>query len=209
MQPTDRRTFVQGLRFIEGVQDFFLIVLRDKDQPALNVDVFLQTGHFPENVDLPPPAAESVYEFADFTLHWEDSMNASDTWTFFGDGYKTAHRKQVFDVVDEANGWEADPTRGDGGKGGEGFAHPAASGFAEDAHFLLAFPAAFFHCGQAIQQSANAGGIRRYPAHRGADLITALACLAQFVAHVAVRFLAVLRGNEVVGSTTAQVAVVA
>jgi hypothetical protein len=26
MQPTDRRTFVRGLRIIEGIQDFFLVI---------------------------------------------------------------------------------------------------------------------------------------------------------------------------------------
>lgn len=118
LQPTDRRTFVQGLRVIEGVQDFFLIVIRDKDQPLMKVDVILQTGHFPENIDVPAPTAESMYDTTAFTLQLEDSIDASDTWTVFGDGYKQADRKQVLDVVDEANGWEADPTKGDAGKGG-------------------------------------------------------------------------------------------
>lgn len=118
LQPTDRRTFVQGLRVIEGVQDFFLIVIRDKDQPLLNVDVFLQTGHFPENINIPGPTVESDYETTDFTLHMQDSMDASDTWTIIGDGFKKVDRNKVFDVVDEANGWEADPTGGDPGKGG-------------------------------------------------------------------------------------------
>ncbi len=108
LQPTDRRTFVQGLRIIEGVQDFFLIVIRDIKQPILNVDIFLQTGHFPDNINIPSPTNESVYETANFTIHIVDSMDASDTQTIFGDGYKTVNRAKTRDVVDEANGWEAE-----------------------------------------------------------------------------------------------------
>ena len=48
LQPTDRRTFAQGLRVIEGIQDFFLVVIRPSGQDTMKIDVLLQTGHFPE-----------------------------------------------------------------------------------------------------------------------------------------------------------------
>lgn len=118
LQPTNRRTFVQGLRVIEGIQDFFLIVLREKDQPTLNVDILLQTGHFSENINIPNPSNESKFESTSFTIQIEDSMNASDTQTIFGDGYKTEKKSKLRDVVDESNGWEADPSKGDAGHGG-------------------------------------------------------------------------------------------
>jgi hypothetical protein len=55
LQPTDHRTFVQGLRYIEGVQDFFLIVARPKDIPGLCIEAFLETSHFPEEVQVKEP----------------------------------------------------------------------------------------------------------------------------------------------------------
>jgi hypothetical protein len=50
MQPTDRRTFIQGLRIIEGVQEYFLVVTRPRDTAGMSVEVMLETGHFPEDV---------------------------------------------------------------------------------------------------------------------------------------------------------------
>jgi hypothetical protein len=67
LQPTNRRTFVDGLRMIEGVQDFFLVVARKKNGQGLRVDVNLSTGHFPEDVSevlvaKPSAAAEQERE---------------------------------------------------------------------------------------------------------------------------------------------------
>jgi hypothetical protein len=57
LQPTDFRTFVQGLRVIEGVQEFLLVVARPKDEDikGLCVEASLETGHFPEDVTPPIP----------------------------------------------------------------------------------------------------------------------------------------------------------
>ncbi|MCP4263261.1 MAG: hypothetical protein GY774_37995 [Planctomycetes bacterium] len=52
LQPTDRRTFVQGLRVIEGMQEFFLVVARPDDQDSFCVEAFLETGHLPEEVEI-------------------------------------------------------------------------------------------------------------------------------------------------------------
>jgi hypothetical protein len=56
LPPTDFRTFVQGLRYIEGVQEFFLVVARPSDVTGLSVNATLETGHFREDVkfDFPP-----------------------------------------------------------------------------------------------------------------------------------------------------------
>jgi hypothetical protein len=58
LQPTDFRTFVQGLRVIEGVQEFFLVVARPSDVTGLCVNATLETGHFPEDVKFTFPAEE-------------------------------------------------------------------------------------------------------------------------------------------------------
>lgn len=55
LQPTDRRTFVQGIRSIEGVQEFFLAVVRPSDMEGICIEAGLDTGHFPEDVRILPP----------------------------------------------------------------------------------------------------------------------------------------------------------
>lgn len=56
LQPTDRRTFVQGVRSIEGVQEFFLAVVRPLAMEGICVEAGLDTGHFPEDAQILPPA---------------------------------------------------------------------------------------------------------------------------------------------------------
>ena len=69
MQPTDRRTFVRGLRIIEGIQDFFLIVAKKKGiSSGLCIDVLLDTGHFPEKVTYEPQQVEYEEDYEDFIV---------------------------------------------------------------------------------------------------------------------------------------------
>ena len=55
LQPTDHRTFVDGLRQIEGTQEFILIVARPPEVKGLCIEAFLETGHFPEGLTLVQP----------------------------------------------------------------------------------------------------------------------------------------------------------
>ncbi|RMF57225.1 MAG: hypothetical protein D6743_19235, partial [Calditrichaeota bacterium] len=55
LQPTDHRTFIQGLRIIEGVQEFFLVVEYPAEMQSFCVEMKLDTGHFPENVTVEQP----------------------------------------------------------------------------------------------------------------------------------------------------------
>ena len=57
LQATDRRTFAQGLRAIEGIQEFFLVVARPKDVAGMCVESFMQTGHYSEDaaIEIPEP----------------------------------------------------------------------------------------------------------------------------------------------------------
>jgi hypothetical protein len=78
LQPTDHRTFIQGLRIIEGVQDFFLITSRPVDMDRMCMEVFLETGHFPEDVEIEEPEEEYAEDDEDFrvTAH----ASGSRTW---------------------------------------------------------------------------------------------------------------------------------
>ncbi len=58
LEPTEHRTFVGGLRQIEGVQEFILIVARPPDMPGLCIEAQLETGHFPEGLIVDKPEAE-------------------------------------------------------------------------------------------------------------------------------------------------------
>lgn len=55
LQATDYRTFVRGLRMIEGIQEFFLIISRPKVLPGICIEASLETAHFPEDVSTQPP----------------------------------------------------------------------------------------------------------------------------------------------------------
>jgi len=57
---TEFRTFAQGLREIEGIQEFILVVSRPKDIEGLCIEASLETGHFPEDVEIFP--TEVKYE---------------------------------------------------------------------------------------------------------------------------------------------------
>ena len=89
LQPTDRRSFVQGLRVIEGIQDFFLVVVRPAGQDKLQVDAHLQTGHFPENINIETPTNAAKYDFLDQTFPIDDKVNNAGSASFVGDGYVT------------------------------------------------------------------------------------------------------------------------
>jgi hypothetical protein len=71
LQATDFRTFVRGLRMIEGVQEFFLIVSRPLDLPGICVEATLETGHFPELIQhAPAPSISQTFSsIASYPVH--------------------------------------------------------------------------------------------------------------------------------------------
>jgi hypothetical protein len=107
LQPTDHRTFVQGLRVIEGVQDFFLIVQHPADIQGLCVDVSLDTGHFPEHVDIEEP--EEVYE-----------ETSEEFWVeqYADNGFLSGNRESFERLVMAPAGWVVDRRKGDPGHAG-------------------------------------------------------------------------------------------
>jgi hypothetical protein len=89
LQPTDHRTIVQGLRYIEGIQEFLLIVSRPEDIEGIAVEASLDTGHFPEDVDTEEPEEEydeseetfAVTAFADNGWFSGDCTNINHEFT--------------------------------------------------------------------------------------------------------------------------------
>lgn len=60
----DRSTFVNGPRLLEGIQDFFLIVMRPKEIKEICVEAYLETAHiFQEKIPEFQPAENFVDEF--------------------------------------------------------------------------------------------------------------------------------------------------
>jgi hypothetical protein len=111
LQPTARRTFVHGVREIEGVQDFLLLVSLPKDDTRMKVDVHLQTGHFAENIELRRPESDEVFETMELDVQITER---------FDNRAGAVNRRMVKSlvVVNTEEGWEADPTRGTPGRGG-------------------------------------------------------------------------------------------
>jgi hypothetical protein len=117
MQPTDRRTFIQGLRMIEGIQDFFLIVLRDKPDSTLRVDVNLQTGHFPENLNIKRNSEDEEFEFTSYRIKTDlIILKAKDIGAGFKEGKKESFSFVSNNVIPE--GWQSDVNSGEPGRGG-------------------------------------------------------------------------------------------
>src|SRR5439155_1631230 len=105
LQPTDHRTFVHGLRIIEGLQDFFLIVTRPRDMDSFCIEAFLETGHFPEDVDIDVPEKKYETKTEDFDVQ----KTATNGWI--------AIASKPFSGF-EVDGWEFDPNKGATGRGG-------------------------------------------------------------------------------------------
>ncbi len=99
LQPTDMRTFVNGLRVIEGIQDFFLVVSRPRSVPGLFIKAVLDTGHFSEKVAQREPEYDKTYE------EFEVQKWILDTRTL-------AHFNSIY-TVREGYVIDTDPTRKD------------------------------------------------------------------------------------------------
>lgn len=103
LQPTDHRTFVDGLRQIEGVQEFVVIIGRPADMPGLCVEVMLETGHFPEGLTPELPKEE-----------YEESEETFKVTAFADDGFTSGDCTNINQTHTVLNGWIVDtrPERG-------------------------------------------------------------------------------------------------
>jgi hypothetical protein len=116
IQPTNRRTFVQGLRVIEGIQEFFLVVMRPKTMDRFCVEAKLDTGHFPEKVQTTEPDVQYVESHEEF---WVDKTAEWGMWGSDPRSIDTTHAVQ--------NGWDIDRTKGDAG-------HPGITMVKDESH---------------------------------------------------------------------------
>ncbi len=112
LQATDHRTFVQGLRVIEGIQEFFLVVCRPTSVPGLSVEARLETGHFPEDVTVQQPAPTYDTKTETFTVH------ADRNGGFLGGDPCLDLSTLAASKYTAPDGWVIDKSQGDAGSPG-------------------------------------------------------------------------------------------
>ncbi len=115
---TDFRTFTQGIKVLEGIQEFFLIVERPRDQKGLCIDVGLQTGHFPEDAEIIP--SEPKYRTTTVTFNVTGRVKK---------GKEYPNEQQINKPFSAPAGYVIDRTRGNGGYS---YHITQAGGFAND-----------------------------------------------------------------------------
>jgi hypothetical protein len=113
LQPTSRRTFVRGLRVIEGIQEFFLVIERGADTEGLCIEARLETGHFPERVDVQQPAV--IYDERTETFRVTAYARGGGGFDAAG---TTDIATQPSATYQAPTGWLIDRTKGDPGHGG-------------------------------------------------------------------------------------------
>jgi hypothetical protein len=106
LQPTDHRTFVDGLRQIEGVQEFLVICARPETMDDMAVEVSLETGHYPEGLvpEAPPDEFEEREEEFTVTAFADNGTFSGDTTTI-----KATHDVESGFVVDTRAHRDSDP----------------------------------------------------------------------------------------------------
>jgi hypothetical protein len=121
MQPTDFRTFIQGLRIIEGIQEFFLVVSRPIEQTGMSIEVSLETAHFPEDAKVEPPKPEFELSEEDFIV----TASADSSWNWNNECKRLEDEPSATHSVPA--GWVIDRSRGDSG-------HPGISELANNSN---------------------------------------------------------------------------
>lgn len=103
LQPTDHRTFVDGLRNIEGVQEFLVIVARPAEMEGLCVEALLETGHFPEGLTPEQPKEE-----------FDESQEEFKVTAFADNGFFSGSCSNIDTTHTVESGWVVDtrPDRG-------------------------------------------------------------------------------------------------
>lgn len=80
LQATDNRTFVQGLRAIEGMQEYFLVVSCPEGTEGLCIEASLETGNYPEDAQIPEPPEEFDEHSEDYTFSYRAEGEITRSW---------------------------------------------------------------------------------------------------------------------------------
>lgn len=97
MVQNDFQTFVQGLRYIEGVQEFFLVVARSHGIDGLSIEASLETAHFPEDVTPPIPDEKFKPDAEEFVVTCQSEHGASRSIQEFDSASYTVRGGTVID----------------------------------------------------------------------------------------------------------------
>jgi hypothetical protein len=109
LQPTDYRTFVRGLRIIEGIQEFFLIVSRPNALPGICIEATLETGHFAENVQVQAAIEPTQVIAYPIPIH-QSGSNANANYSNQGGPPEWASPWTY--QISIPNGWQLDTSQG-------------------------------------------------------------------------------------------------
>jgi hypothetical protein len=110
VEQVEKRTFIDGPREIEGIQEFFFIVSRPRDAAGICIEAVLETGH----LDLNPAEAE---ELTSKTVPFSFDFQAPRTIQH-GGGIGDDSTSGSVDLAKSYTppaGWEVDMTKSSGG----------------------------------------------------------------------------------------------
>ncbi|TCC94315.1 hypothetical protein EZ428_05955 [Pedobacter frigiditerrae] len=126
------RTFVNGPRNIEGIQEFFFVTMRPKDVEEICVEAYLETGHIAK---VPTLAYEGEIETTDSVtlniLSNFDGRSDAVLDSSWGDDSTTSIKSDSIPYNPPA-GWEIDLSKGSGGynvasASGTGYGYPSGT----------------------------------------------------------------------------------
>jgi hypothetical protein len=101
--------FVNGPRLLEGIQEFFLVVIRPKNQDAVCVEAYLETAHIGgvRGPDVWETKVDTVELTLDLRVSAQDVEGSEDS--------RSARKSQTI-VYEPPEGWEIDTTRNPDGR---------------------------------------------------------------------------------------------
>ena len=105
--------FVNGTRAIEGIQVFFLVVMRPAAMEEFCVDAYLETGHLNLQAEIVPPETQIEYFEHNFVSKAKNMDKNNDKNNY--DGHETTTA-----TFEAPLGWVIDTSNGTGGYGAEG-----------------------------------------------------------------------------------------
>jgi hypothetical protein len=110
VEQVEKRTFIDGPREIEGIQEFFFIVTRPADVAHMCIEAVLETGHLDLN---PAEAEELTTKTTPFSFDFQAPRSISHGGGVGDDS--TAKSVDLTKAYTPPVGWEVDMDKGSGG----------------------------------------------------------------------------------------------